>query len=483
MPNRILALDLHGAQLVAVMVETSFRSYQIVAHHAEARDPSRPLAEQVRGFVSRYVTEADTVLSALPGNAAVHRILDLPFREWRKLQQTVPFELESQVPFVIDDAIVDFQVLSKSGDGTRVFAALAPKNRVADHLKMLADAGLDPAIVDFAPLSTLNVLQLFEGDRPNRYGFLHLSSGQGTLALYRDGLLECLRVIDVAEEPLAAGLIREIAWSLKSFDGDPPKRDGGDSQPLPLLVGGASAPELLDQLRDRIGLTVQRLEDLPLRQVPLALHGREGTFAPALGLALREIADEPTLGVDFRRDAFSYRRGQEEVQGVVARLGILSAAALALFVLWQGVSYFQLSRQYAAQRALVAQVFHEALPNVAVVDESEQLAQEIKKLEKQQQQLGFGPNGPLSILEMLKQISERAPADPRMNVDELGVDPDGVHLRGKTTSFEAVEVVRKKIAESPLLSEVQVKDPRSTPDGSVEFRMNLLYLKPAGDSS
>lgn len=475
MPNRILALDPHGAHLVAVVVETSFRSYQIVGYFSEPRDPAVPLGEQLRGFVSRHPMAADAVLSALPGTSAAFRIFDLPFRDWRRLQQTVPFELESQVPFAVEDAIVDFQVLAKTGDGARVFAALVPKPRIEEHLKILSEAGLDPAIVDFAPLATLNVLQLFDGERPDRYGFLHLSAGRGTLAFYRDGALESLRVVDVAGEPLAPALAREVGWSLKSLNGGPPAGRAADLPPL--LVGGSSEPALLDLLRTQMGLTVQRLEDLPLRRVPAALHGRQGTYAPALGLALREIADEPTLGLNFRRDQFSYRRTQEEIQGVVARLGSLSAAVVVLFFLWQTVSYYELSRQYGELRDVVRQVFHSVLPNVPPIDEAEQLAQEIRKLQRQQQQLGFGPDGPISVLDTIRQISERAPTEPRMNVDELAVDPDGVHLRGKTSSFEGVETVRKKVAESPLFDEVQVKDPRATADGNVEFRMNLLFPK------
>jgi hypothetical protein len=56
-----------------------------------------------------------------------------------------------------------------------------------------------------------------------------------------------------------------------------------------------------------------------------------------------------------------------------------------------------------------------------------------------------------------------------------------VHLRAKTSSFEAVETVRKKLAESPLFGDVQVKEPRSMPDGSVEFRLNLLFPKGAAE--
>ncbi len=111
MPNRILALDPHGAQLVAVVVETSFRSYQVVGFFAEPRDPDAPLAEQLHSFVARHAIAADTVLSALPGRAATYRILELPFRDWRKLAQTVPFELESQVPFAVEEAVIDFQIL------------------------------------------------------------------------------------------------------------------------------------------------------------------------------------------------------------------------------------------------------------------------------------------------------------------------------------------------------------------------------------
>src|SRR2546426_516506 len=83
-----------------------------------------------------------------------------------------------------------------------------PRSRIEEHLKTLAEAGLDPAVVDFGPLSTLNVLKLFEGERPDRYAFLHVGPTQGTLALYQDGALAHLRVIDVHGG--AAGLAREV---------------------------------------------------------------------------------------------------------------------------------------------------------------------------------------------------------------------------------------------------------------------------------
>lgn len=482
MPNRILALDVQGHYLAAVMVESSFRGYRFVGHHFEPRDPSRPLTEQLRDFVNRHHLAADSVLSALSGDTAAFRILDLPFRDRRKLQQTVPFELESQVPFSLEDVIVDFQVISKKADGARVFAALVPRRHLEDHLNVLSQAGLDPAVVDFGPLTTLNVLQLFEGDRPGRYAFLHTNAHQGTLALYRNGALDALRVLNVSGEAEAQGFVRDVRWSLESFDGGPPEGEGGGGEPLPLLVGGPESSELSATLQRDLGLTVQCLEDLPLRQIPQELRAHQGAYAPALGLALREIADAPTLGLNFRRDEFAYQRGQREMRQTFAHLGALAIVVLVLFFTSEVVSALRLARDLEALHDRIRTVFTTTLPDVkSIVDESVQLNEEVEKLRKRQQQLGIPAGGPPLALEVLREVSVRAPTEPRMNVEELSFDADALRLRARTSSFEAVEAVKKSLAECPLFRDVQVKDPRTVPDGSVEFRLNILFGKGAGE--
>ena len=230
MPNRILALDPHGAQLVAVVVETSFRSYQVVGFFAEPRDPNAPLSDQLRSFVARHAITADTVLSALPDGRRHTGSSSCPFVTGESSRKRCHSNSKARCPSPSTKPWSTSR--SSNGPGrARVFAALAPRAKVEEHLQILADAGLDPAIVDFAPLTTLNVLQLFEGERPDRYAFLHVSSGQqGTLAIYRGGQLTGLRVIDVAGEPEAPAFAREIAWSLKSLNGSPP---GGDDEAHP----------------------------------------------------------------------------------------------------------------------------------------------------------------------------------------------------------------------------------------------------------
>lgn len=469
MPNRILALDLEGGHLAAVLVETSFRSYRFVSQMAVERDEERSLAEQLRDFLEAHRLEADTVLSALPARSASFRILELPFRDRRKIQQIVPFEIETQVPIALENAIASFQILSRGDSGTRVFAALAPRGAVEEHLKALGDAGLDPAIVDFSPLSTLNVLQLFEGDRPERYAFLHVRGGQTTLALQNGDGLEGLRVLDLGKAMAPESFLREVFWTLRSFEGeraDPRSFDG-----LPVLVAGSLPEEVFRGLTGRLGLRLQRLEELPLRHVPDALRAEQGTFAAAIGLALREISEQPTVGLDFRQEEFAYQRGQQEIRGHLARLGGLAAAVLVLFLVSNFVSWWTLSSRYEELRDAVREVFVATLPGeTQILDETLQLAQAIDGLRQRVQPGGSSA----SALEVLREASTLAPPEPRMNASELVFDGETLRLRGETESFEAVEEIKTKLSRSTLFQDVQVRDPRTNAEGRVEFRLNVL---------
>ncbi|MEA2624505.1 MAG: ral secretion pathway protein [Candidatus Binatota bacterium] len=481
MPNRILALDVAGAKLTAVAVESSFRSYRVTGYASEPRDAERPLAEQLKSFLTRHGwLSVDTALSALPASSVAYRVLVLPFRDRRRLAQTVPFEIENLVPFALEDAVVDFHVLSREGDGARVFAALVPRAVMTEHLVMLADAGLDPAIVDFAPLSTLNVLTLFDGERPNRFAFLHLNGAHGTIALYRAGTLEAVRALELPSPVASEDLVREVCWSLRSFDGVPP---GGGDDELALLIGGAAPTDLPDALRTQMALTIQRLEELPLKNVPAELGEQHGIYAPALGLALREVVEVPTVGLNFRRGEFAYQRGQQELKSAFGRLGLLATVVFLLFLVAEGLAYYRLSSRYEELRGAVQTVFRSVMPTVPAVDEVAQLTQEIASLRKRQEQLGVPEGGPVSVLELLREVALRAPAEPRLMIDEMTLDPEALRLRGKTASFEAVEAAKKSLAEYPLFRNVQVKDPRTTPDGSVEFRLNIPFTAPAEPAS
>src|SRR6185369_9187996 len=184
MPQRIFSLEIGDTELKASVLQTSFRDYKVAAFH---REPllNGGMPEQVKRFLAQHAEAGDTVLSALRGDMVTWRTFFLPFRDMKKVAQTVPFELESNVPFGLDEVIVDYQILHRDRAGTTVLAALVQKEDLERHLALLQQGGIDPKIVDFSPLSTLNTLNLV-ADLPPTFAFVDFAPRATTVALYRD---------------------------------------------------------------------------------------------------------------------------------------------------------------------------------------------------------------------------------------------------------------------------------------------------------
>ena len=126
MPQPVLAIEFDASEIKAAVIEASFRESRVLGLYREAvvADGSS-LDDQLRRFVEKHElpTQA-TVLSALPGDVVTWRRLRLPFRDRKRLEQTVPFELESQVPFGLDEVVVDYHVLSREKEGSDLLAGL-----------------------------------------------------------------------------------------------------------------------------------------------------------------------------------------------------------------------------------------------------------------------------------------------------------------------------------------------------------------------
>jgi general secretion pathway protein L len=502
MPQRVLALELDARELKAAVLETTFRDYRIVGFYREPVAPNDgDLAEQVRGFLERHQLQATTVLSSLPGDLVTLRTFFLPFRDRKKLDQTVPFELESQVPFGLDDVIVDYHVLHRDRSGSSVLAALVQRRDLEEHLALLTAAGLDCKVIDLAPLATLNVLRLLGNELPETFVYVGGSARRITVALYRNGQLVGLRTL-VASAPLdpaeaeatAAGnghpvgapahitaLAGEIRWTLLALNGAPLDAE------LPCFVSGEGAE--LEQIGDELGRTMQlnvrRLDESPLHNVPPALRTELGSFVSPLGLALREVAPNDAVGVNFRQGEFAYHRGQDELRRALWRSGALAAVVLALMTANTYMGYQQVANDLAVVQAQIRNVFMQTLPDThRIVDERSQLQSEIDAAQKKLQILsGLAPVGGATAIDVMRTITSAIPDSIKIDTDEYAMDPESVRMKAKTDSFEAVDTIKQQLLNTHYFADVQVKDVKSAPDGKVDFRLQLALNKEGGGSA
>jgi general secretion pathway protein L len=507
MPQQVLALEIDAHELKAALIETTFRDYRVVGVY---RDPVRPadgsLAEQLSAFLQRHQLAPTTVLSCIPGDQVSLRTFFLPFRDRRRLDQTVPFELESQVPFGLDDVIVDYQVVHRDRAGSSILAALVQRKDLEDHLAVLAAAGLDPKIVDFESLAALNVLSLVGPELPATFAYVGGGECRAVVALYRNRHLVGVRTLvgsevshngageaaddgsatptsiaggrPTVDRDRAAAMVAEIRWTLLALNGAPL------DDPLPCIVAGEGPTfaAVIAALTARTDLAVQRLEDAPLRNLPAPVRTQLAAFASPLGLALREVAPDGALGVNFRQGEFAYHRGQDELRRGLLRSGVLAAAVVVLFLTHTYMGFRQLATRLAAVDEEIYTVYAQTLPDAPrVADPKAQIQAEIDAAQRKLQMLGgLVAGGGLTAIDVLRTITNAVPDTIKMDTDEYVMDTDGVRMKVKTDSFESVDAIKQQLLNTHYFGDVQVKDVKTATDGKVDFRL-VLALTKAGE--
>jgi len=508
MPQQVLALEIDAHELKAALIETTFRDYRVVGVY---RDPVRPadgsLAEQLSAFLQRHQLAPTTVLSSMPGDQVSLRTFFLPFRDRRRLDQTVPFELESQVPFGLDDVVVDYQVVHRDRTGSSVLAALVQRKDLEDHLAVLAAAGLDPKVVDFESLAALNVLSLMGPALPATFAYIGGGAHRAVVALYRNRHLVGVRTLvgtevthngageatddssappttdggpSAVERDRAGALVAEIRWTLLALNGAPLE------DPLPCVVAGEGPTfdAVIETLTARTDLTVQRLEDAPMRNLPASVRTQLAAFASPLGLALREVAPDGALGVNFRKGEFAYHRGQDELRRGLLRTGVLAAAVVVLFLTHTYMDFRQLATRLAAVDEEIYNVYAQTLPDAPrVPDPKAQIQAEIDAAQRKLQMLGgLVAAGGVTAIDVMRTITNAVPDTIRMDTDEYVMDTDGVRMKVKTDSFESVDAIKQQLLNTHYFGDVQVKDVKTATDGKVDFRL-VLALSKAAESS
>ena len=106
MMKSVLGLDVGSHSIKAVELQQTLRGLDpIQLRLCPRRDPDTPLEEVLRPFIKQHHLGTEHVLCAVPGGRLSSRRLDFPFRDRRRLRQAVPFEIEGEAPFDLEDVV------------------------------------------------------------------------------------------------------------------------------------------------------------------------------------------------------------------------------------------------------------------------------------------------------------------------------------------------------------------------------------------
>ncbi len=489
--SNVLGLDLGSHSLKAVELSQSLRSFQVVQQRQlERNDAEFSLAELVRRFSKLYRFQTEHVVAALAGDKLSARRLSFPFRDRKRLAQSVPHTVADDLPFELEDVIIDWQLASEDRAKAEVLATVAPRTEVAALLEILRSAGCDPRTLEAEGPVLANLTQVF--DLPGVRMLIDLGHRKTSFCVVSDGHPLAFRTIPIAgaaltralgedrqlsqeqaeEAKLERGifgpgfstpgprtravldsLIREALRTLGSLES---ALAGSPVQALTLFGGSARLDGIDAWFAERSGLPATRL-GLPKQGAAagLAAGGDPLLYAPAIALALRGTSQARTR-MNFRQDEFAVRLDLGRYRSEIRRVGIAAAVTALLGLLNAGVSAYADSQRANAAEAESARLYSEALPGQALPANAVAGMREQVGRERELAEFLGVYRGNLSALDVLTLISKQLPADLDIALDELSIDRQTVRMRVFAPSFEASDRLKLELAKLQNFSEVTI---------------------------
>ena len=480
MAQRILALEISGDRVRAAVANRSWNSFHLAGVYEKFRANDET---DMGGALSRLVVESgepDIVISALPSDRVVKRLLELPFKDARRLHQVVPFALEEHLPFPVDNGAVAFSRFGQVNGHTLVMAAMVRKIDLQHHLDLLARAGLDPKTVTLAPLA---LAAMFTRSRNG-------AKPQAHLVVEGDESSTSVVLVDLAGTPR---VLRSMRGGLMMSDGSAVSQEAAGpilnsvrqtllaqgeemDQTEVIMAGAASAfPTVRGLISDSLSMSVRDGGAFDYTGLFEGSIPTSGKFASCLAMLLGELPTKPLNLINFRQGEFLFRG---RVRGDLTPFylsGILGAAMFALlalhFILGVSANLHKLHMVNAEIAAVAGPVLGESDP----ADATTQLKNGIAKMNKRLALIG-GNLTHHSPLDTLVAVSRALPPRFPVEMADVQIDPNALRVTGQADSFATVDEAKKALDNSGYFGTIQISHAKAGSDpNKVDFRMDASF--------
>ena len=493
MPKHVLGIEVTSNRLTAVQLTGTSKSYSVTAavHHPlpqsiEPEEQAILQRQAVQEAVEIYGLRADTILTTLPSHKTILRNLTLPFKDSRRIRQTLKGVLEEHMPFEPEDVIADFQPLPSQRSGaTPLLVAAVPQDVISAHLDLFQDTGLEPTIIDLDAFALGNAALLGSSPLEPNAVLIDLSPVRTLIVVLHHGtpvfvrsLAHGLSVDDMSSEELSNQLSKHLQHTLYAYENTVQE----PHEPDVVILSGAKQNHLMPlatALRQEIELPIKvwQMTSEHSRSVQAYLEpDDQPQYTVAFGAALRGL-NRQAVGLNFRREQFELHRNIQEVRGRLIGLGVMLVLVASLGLAGMYLNNYFKDRRHLQLRQKIAHIFQDTLPNARMVQPTFQLREKVRELEERLHAFGGVTGAQRSGLQLLREISTRVPTTINVNVDNLTITTDITDLSGTTASYDNIVKLKDALEASPYFTAVKITNTKTDVENKVAFKFTITTAK------
>ena len=481
MSRKVLGIDIRKESVSAVLIKTSMRENRIDAH---AHIPLTDSAEDGNHFktaLSALCNEIDPIgcdcVVSISADHFSYRILQIPFKDSRKIRMVLPFELEPTVPYPMDDLVIDFIDLQSTGQGdhSEIIAAAVPRAELAPYIESLAEFKIDPEMVTVGGLPAAICLAN-QADPDEDRLILEIGQTSGSLFVVSGGRLKLIRSfptpVDAAKQ---AGLLGAfVQRTLAAYD----ELCQTEFQPLDVLVTGSglNGANLDHDVSRVLDIPVNRLNFADRLNIPIDSENIK-SWNPALmdnALALSLMAIEGFKGLNFHKGHFAAKKFLVKHKNNLLKTGILAAAVLALLFFGVITESYTLNRQLDRINQQITGIFQETFPEVKrIVDPYQQMQVKVQEAKKNAViQTATSPH--IRSIDIFNSISKSIPDSITIDVTRMVISPDTVLISGNTDTYNSVDDIKSKLEQIDYFKKVTINSSNIDRSGKeVRFQLKV----------
>ncbi len=497
MPEKILGLDIGTDSIKAVQIRTGLRGYEVVSSNLVKISGEEGL-DKAFDELSRLQLFKDSIcVTVLGSRHFFFRDITLPFKDKKKISQTIPYELESLIPRPADEVVIDYVIKSQS-DQTEIFSAAVEISKIAGLLEQLKKYSIDASVIDI-DAAAIAAKIMAAGDRETTCTtLLDIGAADTTLVVFDNRGIASIRRLPFGGNDITKAISENL--NIDFSDAEEKKITGTDGiteeatfatlerffsevkntlnflevkgslkeSPSRIFItgGGALFPPLLKKMETFFSIPVIAADISTSDEITFEKQS-QGNWNPmlmnqALALATREA--KKGAAFNFARGAFEPKRKYEKFRKDVKWVGITLAVIFFMLGLDLFIDYhYDKNRLNGLNRDITA-VFKKTCPEVTkIVDPIQQL--KVKIEEARNPASGSGSLG-LKVLDLVKDISRLVPQSTDFLITSFTFDGTSIKIKGETDNFNTVDNIKNSLVKSEYFKDVNISSASLIKDGS-----------------
>jgi type IV pilus assembly protein PilM len=289
------------------------------------------VADKIKELLRPENVSAGKVIAGMSGMNSLYRLITLPEMPDAILAEAVRREAKRVLPVSLDEVYLSYQPVPSGKGERRLFLATYPRNMADALLRTMRKAGLDPYLMDLAPLALARIPD------ESRAIIINSRAEHADIIVIEERLPQLIRVLSLPSEAKSlserlSAISEELTRTVMFYNSSHLEKPLSSSVPLFVVGELAEAPDSWPSLVGRFGF--------PVSLLPLPIEYPEGFPANDLmvniGLALKELTQERGGGnfsiVNLNTLPEVYRPRRTEISRILVPVGIIIGVGILVFM-------------------------------------------------------------------------------------------------------------------------------------------------------